>query len=588
MSGSGNGNSNLLPDINLASRRDDSNDTQIEINKRMVDFQKSQLNGPIPNGRRRRRRCNLYSDPYCKCCKHETPTPDPVPPEPLDPMCEGESNTQCRECTEGIIQAFNRYYPSSDHSEEYINRISPLCIYRVRNDGRYAKWVREGRAWWFGPYYANNETVYGSGWEEPDKEMYLPRWWWIYPEIPSPSKAWISINNRRNTHLPSRELVESLNIEIPARVNLLSDDSIDQLKTTSSSGTFRFRTSFDTDLDEEKNNRLQIELGNENQSIIEMENETIERIELFEGGQLATRIGGDFELIENFLYEEDNEDYITTILCELEDNNIIGNCQNNNAWPGPVELLDGDCNIITQNGNPVTYTPSGTEDYRTACENCGTISNGNSQNDAKIKKLCFLRSLMDPLYNDWIQNNRAWWFSFFYATNRNETAGWNTDLGKFPLPRWWWLYPEIPSPSYTWLIKNNRRNEYLPPSIFHNYVLERVRVFDPQSNWELIIYNGIENTFQMIISTWFWDDGIFYDMLKEQEIPSKFDTGECGSIYWNTSADPDCNNNNNSSIETFVSTNSPIRINNNAYVWILISFIIFIIIIFFVFLKYNK
>lgn len=104
-------------------------------------------------------------------------------------------------------------------------------------------------------------------------------------------------------------------------------------------------------------------------------------------------------------------------------------------------------------------------------------NNGNGSNmcnnlpTEQLRRLCTFRRNNDPVYNDWIRNGKAWWFRC-YPSNKKVAAGhgWEANPDRYPLPRWWWKYPEIPSPSIEWLCQNfrtngntrNRREYYLP------------------------------------------------------------------------------------------------------------------------------
>lgn len=76
--------------------------------------------------------------------------------------------------------------------------------------------------------------------------------------------------------------------------------------------------------------------------------------------------------------------------------------------------------------------------------------------------LCANRSASDPVYAQWIQLGVAWWFTC-YPTINPDGFSWESQPNIYPLPMWWWKYPEIPAPSQAWLNQNFVFNGVLVP-----------------------------------------------------------------------------------------------------------------------------
>lgn len=146
---------------------------------------------------------------------------------------------------------------------------------------------------------------------------------------------------------------------------------------------------------------------------------------------------------------------------------------------------------------------------------CSNISN------VDIRELCNIRreggensnSRYAREYARWIRDGRAWWFTTNICSRKNRNLrtncvvvrrqSWEQDPVNYPLPEWWWKYPEIPAPSIQWLSRcdtgstsicrrdpnnNNlpilRRNEYLPPYDKAYLIVPRINIHS--DNWEFI------------------------------------------------------------------------------------------------------
>lgn len=145
---------------------------------------------------------------------------------------------------------------------------SDLCKFRAANDARYATWINQGMAWWLSEIYINSDSVvFGEQWEgNPMENPYstnssqryindparpgtnlphiIPRWWWIYPEIPDPSTEWLTAQDvdvntnrlyeRRVTHLPPPSLNVNGQIvnfdNLPNRVYLTGPDAESKIR----------------------------------------------------------------------------------------------------------------------------------------------------------------------------------------------------------------------------------------------------------------------------------------------------------------------------------------------------------------------
>jgi len=163
--------------------------------------------------------------------------------------------------------------------------------------------------------------------------------------------------------------------------------------------------------------------------------------------------------------------------------------------------------------------------------NCSNINTSNNSNFNKIVQLCNIRRAQDASYAEWIDAGKAWWF-FVNLCNGNpinstnlslrgncvssETNSWENDSLNFPLPEWWWKYPEIPAPSIEWLSKcipfsansntclteqsaaiqngqcviqngvnRQRRDVFLPPRGYTGKIPKRINLYDINS-WILV------------------------------------------------------------------------------------------------------
>lgn len=176
--------------------------------------------------------------------------------------------------------------------------------------------------------------------------------------------------------------------------------------------------------------------------------------------------------------------YIYNLNGDLIPNNInIVNNLNNINSDDLIELIDANGNLII-NG--------------TFFFNCNELP------DQYLSNLCAERSLNDYVYAEWINLGVAWWFTC-YPSNDGIMAniGWEQQPDIYPLPMWWWRYPEIPAPSEQWLNENflfdgiyvPRRDYYLPP--FGENIPQRIdlRNYNPDCNnyQQDIIYNNINN-----------------------------------------------------------------------------------------------
>lgn len=117
----------------------------------------------------------------------------------------------------------------------------------------------------------------------------------------------------------------------------------------------------------------------------------------------------------------------------------------------------------------------------------------------ELRRLCQYRSNNDATYANWISTGRAWWFNCYPSNRRIEMGfGWESDPIRYPLPTWWWRYPEIPAPSIEWLSQNfqtngetvRRRNYYLPKA--GTNIFRRVDLRNNNSNCNNIINDNIE------------------------------------------------------------------------------------------------
>lgn len=111
----------------------------------------------------------------------------------------------------------------------------------------------------------------------------------------------------------------------------------------------------------------------------------------------------------------------------------------------------------------------------------------NQLPNSTLRRLCSFRCKNDNIYSNWVATGRAWWFTC-YPSNRRITMGfgWESDSVKYPLPTWWWRYPEIPAPSIEWLSQNFQLNGEMVRK--RNYYLPRPNVNIPR-RVDLRIYN---------------------------------------------------------------------------------------------------
>lgn len=142
--------------------------------------------------------------------------------------------------------------------------------------------------------------------------------------------------------------------------------------------------------------------------------------------------------------------------------------------------------------------------------NCSNIDTTDSNLTSKLKRLCELRRAQSVEYANWIDEGKAWWFFVNLCSSNvrgncvsQQSTSWENDPFRYPIPQWWWMFPEIPAPSIEWLSKcaNTtgdpatcpttlpavgatvllRRNTFMPPYNYTGSVPRRINLYDTNS-----------------------------------------------------------------------------------------------------------
>lgn len=142
--------------------------------------------------------------------------------------------------------------------------------------------------------------------------------------------------------------------------------------------------------------------------------------------------------------------------------------------------------IVTVNANDPYFFGNNYDNQNNTYYTCDNLPSQTLNN------LCSYRSRHDREYSNWIAKGLAWWLGC-YPSNHHVTMGkgWEEYPSRYPLPKWWWKYPEIPAPSIEWLNQTfvingqtvQRRNYYLPSD--NTNIPERIdaRKYNPDCNY---------------------------------------------------------------------------------------------------------
>lgn len=155
-----------------------------------------------------------------------------------------------------------------------------------------------------------------------------------------------------------------------------------------------------------------------------------------------------------------------------------------------TEIVDSNGNIVsdivTVNNNDPYFFGNNYDNQNNTYYTCNNLPSQTLNN------LCAYRVQSDADYARWISRGLAWWLGCYPENHRVSMGkGWEEYPSRYPLPMWWWKYPEIPAPSIEWLnqtfVMNGqtvpRRNYYLPPE--NTNIVQRIdaRKYNPDCNY---------------------------------------------------------------------------------------------------------
>lgn len=499
--------------------------------------------------------CYPYSEPDCTyCLTNGCPNPNGTTPTPTPtPSCSSTNQINCPDCGDALDNIFARYGTNATNERSFL--IS-LCNYRAQNDSIYAEWIRNGVAWWFGNYSPSDVVVYQStGWETTPERV-LPRWWWIYPEIPRPSLGWLVSRNpdgtrRRDTHLPPNKY----SISILDRINLNDSTLNGTIKNTY--GTFRSSLSMlETISDDIINDLNALFLGETipvyNDIIVyetfnNIKKNNINGIDKHDKTKRTLGRGKQtFAAMKNIV-----EKYVNNKKYDNRKNNIetfdpiINATDQDRLFEAIVDYIlmpnfllnEESCNYLVSLLRNASYDVSralpSPERMTRLCRACRQLDDSNSINASELRVVCFMRTLFDVVYQEWVSRNRAWWFGLYKAKDSNSNSqisnnilitGWESSPDIYPLPRFWWRYTEIPAPSINFLINGDNREYYLPPSEsirgysgriigFERFLIAKVNL-NKATNWQSEFEK--DDLWEVFFD---FPDDIFYSLMACQVVP---------------------------------------------------------------------